>query len=51
MLPVSALKSQGIDKLLEAIELEADVLELKAPNKGNATGTILESEVDKFKGH
>jgi len=50
MLPVSALKSQGIDKLLEAIELEADVLELKAPNKGNATGTILESEVDKFKG-
>ena len=50
MLPVSALKSQGIDKLLEAIELEADVLELKAPHKGNATGTILESEVDKFKG-
>ena len=50
MLPVSALKSKGIDKLLEAIELEADVLELKAPSKGSATGTILESEVDKFKG-
>ena len=50
MIPVSALTKKGIDDILDAIELESEMLELKAPRKGNATGVVLESQLDRFKG-
>jgi len=50
MIPVSAISKEGIDSLLDAIELESELLELKAPEKGLATGVVLESELDRFKG-
>ena len=50
MIPVSAITKKGIDELLNAIELESELLELKVPIEGLATGVILESELDKFKG-
>ena len=50
MVPVSALRGDGIDDLLERISLEAEILELKAHHDGAAQGTIIESELDKFRG-
>ena len=50
MIPVSAQTGDGIDKLLEAVALESELLELKAHHSGPAQGVILESELDKFKG-
>ena len=50
MIPVSAISKEGIDSLLDAIVLESELLELKAPVEGRATGVILESELDRFKG-
>jgi translation initiation factor IF-2 len=44
--PVSALKGQGINELLEMILLQAEVLELKANPKAEASGIIIESEID-----
>jgi translation initiation factor IF-2 len=44
--PVSAIKGEGIDDLLEMILLQADVLELKANPKAEASGIIVESEID-----
>ena len=50
MIPVSAITKDGIDSLLDAIELESELLELKAPEQGPAMGVVLESELDRFKG-
>ena len=50
MVPVSALKGTGVDKLLECVSLEAELLELKAHTKGPAQGVVIESELDKFRG-
>ena len=50
MVPVSALKGTGVDKLLESVSLEAELLELKAHHKGPAQGVVIESELDKFRG-
>ena len=50
MIPVSALKGTGVDKLLESVSLEAELLELKAHHKGPAQGVVIESELDKFRG-
>ena len=50
MVPVSALKGTGVDKLLECVSLEAELLELKAHHKGHAQGVVIESELDKFRG-
>jgi translation initiation factor IF-2 len=50
MVPVSALKGTGVDKLLESVSLEAELLELKAHHKGQAQGVVIESELDKFRG-
>ena len=47
---ISALKKQGIDDLLEAILLQAEVLELKANYDCNAEGKIIESKVDHGRG-
>ncbi|MSU70881.1 MAG: translation initiation factor IF-2 [Opitutus sp.] len=44
--PVSAIKGQGITELLEMILLQADVLELKANPKAEASGVVIESEID-----
>lgn len=48
---ISAKKGLNIDSLLEKVLLEAEILNLKAnPNK-NATGTVVESELDKGRGY
>ena len=47
---VSALTGEGVDKLLETISLQAEVLELKAVKDGTARGTIVESRLDKGRG-
>jgi translation initiation factor IF-2 len=48
--PVSALKGQGITELLDMILLQADVLELKANAKTEASGVVIESQVDVGRG-
>ncbi len=48
--PVSAKEGTGIDTLLEAIALQAEMLELKAPITGQAKGVVLEARLDKGKG-
>ena len=47
---VSALTGDGIDNLLEAVLLQAELLELKAVFEGPARGIIIESELDKGRG-
>ncbi|WP_413783221.1 translation initiation factor IF-2 [Endozoicomonas montiporae] len=47
---VSALTGQGIDELLEAVVLQAEVLELTAPDEGPAKGVVVESRLDKGRG-
>lgn len=49
-IPVSAKQKLNLDKLEEAILLQADVLELKAPYSGKSSGVVLESRVDPAKG-
>ena len=48
--PVSARTGQGIDALLDAILLQAEVLELKAPKDAPAKGIVIESRLDKGRG-
>ncbi|MGI6037694.1 MAG: translation initiation factor IF-2 [Limnochordia bacterium] len=48
--PVSALKRQGLDELLEMILLVAEMQELKANPEGLAQGTIIEAELDRGRG-
>ena len=47
---VSAKTGQGVEQLLDAISLQAEVLELKAVPEGPATGTIIESTLDRGRG-
>jgi len=48
---ISAKKGTGVDKLLEKVLLETDLLDLKAnPNK-NAVGAVIESSLDKGRGY
>ena len=47
---VSAKTGKGIDNLLDAILLQAEVLELKAPRDSLAKGIVIESRLDKGKG-
>jgi translation initiation factor IF-2 len=47
---VSAKTGEGIDQLLEAILLQAEVLELKAPRTGFASGVVIESSMEKGRG-
>ena len=49
-IPVSAKTGEGVDNLLEAISLLAEVLELKAAPDGPAKGTVIESRLDKGRG-
>ena len=48
--PVSALKHEGIDELLENVLLVADVMELKANPDRLAVGAVIESQLDKGRG-
>ncbi|KUK97909.1 MAG: Translation initiation factor IF-2 [Anaerolineaceae bacterium 46_22] len=50
IVPVSATKMQGLDDLMEAILLVADNKEIKANPKGEVFGTVVEAELDKFRG-
>jgi len=50
MVPVSARSGEGIDKLLEALLLQADVMELKANPQRSAAGTIIEAQLDRGRG-
>jgi len=47
---ISALKNTGIDALLELIHLEAELLDLNAPDDGPASGVVIEARVDKGRG-
>ena len=49
-MPVSALTGDGVDELLDAILLQAEVLELKAVEDCPAQGVIIESSLDKGRG-
>ncbi len=50
MVELSAKTGDGIDNLLDAISLQAEVLELKAVAEGRATGVVIESALDKGRG-
>ncbi len=47
---VSAHTKEGIDDLLEAISLQAEILDLKANPKRNAIGVVLESSLNQNRG-
>jgi translation initiation factor IF-2 len=48
--PVSARTGQGVDALLEAIGLQAELMELTAVPDGRASGVVIESSLDKGRG-
>ena len=48
---ISAKKGIGVSDLLEKVLLEADMLELKANPNRKATGTVIESSLDKGRGY
>jgi translation initiation factor IF-2 len=50
VVPVSARTREGIDRLLEMILLQADVMELKANPDRAARGTVVESQLDRGRG-
>ena len=47
---LSAKTGEGVPQLLEAISLQAEIMELKAPASGPASGTVIESHLDKGRG-
>ncbi len=48
---ISAKKGVGVEELLEKVLLEADMLELKANPNRKATGSVIESSLDKGRGY
>ena len=50
MVPISALNGDGVDDLLEAVALQAEMLELRAEPKGSAHGVVIESKVEPGRG-
>lgn len=50
IVPVSAKEKTGLDDLMEAILLVSDNKGIKANPKGDVLGTVVEAEVDKFRG-
>jgi len=50
VVPVSAREKKGLDDLLEAILLTADVSKIHANPKGKVAGTVIEAEMDKSRG-
>ncbi len=51
VVPLSAKTGKGIEELLEMILLVSELKEIKSIPDGNARGIIIESKLDKFKGH
>ena len=47
---ISALTGNGIDALLESVLLQAELLDLKAPVEGPASGTVIEARLDRGRG-
>jgi translation initiation factor IF-2 len=50
LIPVSAKTGAGIDDLLDSLLVQAEVLELKAPQEGPGQGIVIESRLDRGKG-
>jgi len=50
VVPVSAKEKTGLDDLIEAILLVSDNKNIKANPNGDVLGTVVEAEVDKFRG-
>ncbi len=50
MIPVSAMTGQNVEELLDAVLLQAEILELKAPDQGYASGLVVEARLDKGRG-
>ena len=48
--PISALRGQGVDQLLEMVQLVAEMKELKANPNRLAVGTVIEAQLDKGRG-
>ena len=48
--PVSARTGEGVDNLLEAISVQAEVMDLRAVPDGRASGAVIESSLDKGRG-
>jgi translation initiation factor IF-2 len=48
--PVSALKRTNLDKLIETLQLQSELLDLKANPKREAHGTIVEARLDRGRG-
>ena len=48
---ISAKKGVGVDELLDKVLLEADMMDLKANPNRKATGTVIESSLDKGRGY
>ncbi len=48
--PVAALKGQGVSELLERIQLESEVLELKASAQQIPRGSVIEAQVEQGRG-
>jgi translation initiation factor IF-2 len=47
---VSAMNGQGVDNLLEAIHLQAEIMELREDSKGPAEGVVIESKIEVGRG-
>ena len=47
---VSAMTGDGVDKLLESVLLQAELLDLQAPHEGPASGTGVEARLDRGRG-
>ena len=47
---ISAKTGQGVPELLESLVLQSEMLELQAPTKGAAVGTVVESQIDRGRG-
>ncbi|HFK2919825.1 translation initiation factor IF-2 [Stenotrophomonas beteli] len=50
MVEISAKTGLGVDDLLDAISIQAELLELKAVDEGRASGVVIESALDKGRG-
>ncbi len=48
--PLSARTGEGVDTLLDAISVQAEIMDLKAVADGRASGTVIESSLDKGRG-
>jgi len=48
--PISALKGDGVDALLEAIALQAEIMDLREDPNGQAEGIVIESKIEQGRG-